>query len=152
MLNLNLDDNEFGNVKYISYICKAKTQNTLENKKLFAFTCNYDTESELYRKVMHVYNIIADIGLTDKQIETLIMYIRYGYSRETKEVVMKELNFKSDNYIHVMNHKLKKKGMLVDNPYNKRKKDISEELQNIKDFVEKRRSEKMLPLLFREVK
>lgn len=101
---------------------------------------------------MHVYNIIADIGLTDKQIETLIMYIRYGYSRETKEVVMKELNFKSDNYIHVMNHKLKKKGMLVDNPYNKRKKDISEELQNIKDFVEKRRSEKMLPLLFKEIK
>lgn len=101
---------------------------------------------------MHVYNIIADIGLTDKQIETLIMYIRYGYSRETKEVVMKELNFKSDNYIHVMNHKLKKKGMLVDDTYNKRKKDISKELQNIKDFVEKRRSEKMLPLLFKEVK
>lgn len=101
---------------------------------------------------MHVYNIIADIGLTDKQIETLIMYIRYGYSKETKEVVTKELNFKSDNYIHVMNHKLKKKGMLVDNVYNKRKKEISKELENIKNFVEKNKSEKMLPLLFRQRK
>lgn len=124
----------------------------MKKGKFFTFACNYDTEAELYRKVMHVYNIIADIGLTDKQIETLIMYIRYGYSKETKEVVTKELNFKSDNYIHVMNHKLKKKGMLVDNVYNKRKKEISKELENIKNFVEKNKSEKMLPLLFRQRK
>lgn len=124
----------------------------MENKNLFAFKCNYDTESELYRKVMHVYNIIADIGLTDKQIETLIMYIRYGYSKETKEVVTKELKFKSDNYIHVMNHSLKKKGMLVDDVYNQRKKVISEELKNIKTFVEKKKSMKILPLILKESK
>lgn len=101
---------------------------------------------------MHVYNIIADIGLTDKQIETLIMYIRYGYSKETKEVVTKELKFKSDNYIHVMNHSLKKKGMLVDDVYNQRKKVISEELKNIKTFVEKKKSMKILPLILKESK
>lgn len=117
-------------------------------KDILTFKCRYDKESDLYRKVLRVYNIVADKSLTDKQIETLIMYIRYGYSRETKEVVIKELKFKSPNYIHVMNHKLKKKGMLVDDKYNKRKKHISEELTNIKNFVEKRRSEKMLPIIF----
>lgn len=117
-------------------------------KQLLAFKCAYDKESDLYRKVMHVYNIVADKQLTDKQIETLIMYIRYGYSRETKSVVMRELNFKSENYIHVMNHNLKKKGMLVDDEYNKRKKNISKELQRIKDFVEKKQAKKMLPLIF----
>lgn len=118
------------------------------DKKILAFNCPYNTESELYRKVMKIYNIMAEKNLTDKQIETLIMYIRYGYSKKTKEVINKELNFKSENYIHVMNHNLKQKGMLVDDPYNKRKKDISLELQNIKNFVEKKQSEKLLPLIF----
>lgn len=117
-------------------------------ENLLSFKCRYDTESRLYRKVMHVYNIVADLSLTDKEIETLIMYIRYGYSKETKLVVAKEFKFKSDNYIHVMNYNLKKKGMLVDDPYNRAKKDISEELKNIKDFVEKKSSKKLLPLIF----
>lgn len=119
------------------------------SKKILAFSCRYDKESDLYRKVMHIYNIMADKKLTDKQIETLIMYIRYGYSKETKTVIMNELKFKSVNYIHVMNHNLKQKGMLVDDPYNKRKKNISSELQNIKNFVEKKQAEKLLPLIFK---
>ena len=127
--------------------CKYKTKKL--DKKILAFDCSYNKESDLYRKVMHVYNIVAEKGLTDKQIETLIMYIRYGYSRETKGVIMKELKFKSENYIHVMNHNLKQKGMLVDDPYNKRKKNISTELQNIKNFVEKKQSDKLLPLIFK---
>lgn len=98
---------------------------------------------------MRIYNIVADIGLTDKEIETLIMYIRYGYSVNTKSVIIKELKFKSQNYIHVMNCKLKKKGMLLDDPYNKRKKELSTDLKNIKNFVEMKKSEKVLPLLFK---
>lgn len=80
------------------------------------------------------------------------MYIRYGYSKETKLVINKELNFNSANYINVMNHVLKKKGMLLDDEYNSRKKNLSPELKNIKKFVEKKQSDKLLPLLFFESK
>lgn len=118
------------------------------NKDILSFSCSYDKETELYRKAIRIYSIVSDKKLADKQIEALIMYIRYGYSRETKEVIKKELKFKSENYIHVMNFKLKQQGMLVDDKYNRTKKHISQEIKNIKNFVESNKSKKILPLIF----
>jgi len=117
-------------------------------KQLLTFQSNYDRETDLYRKVLGVYSVVMDLRLTTKEIEVLIMYMRYGYCKETKEVINKELNFKSSNYIHVMNFKLKKKGMLVDDPYNRVKKNISPTLKDIKEFVELKKKQKLLPLFF----
>lgn len=117
-------------------------------EKILTFKSKYKKEADLYRKIIHVYNIIADLDLSDKQIEALIRYIRHGYSIDTKDLIEKELNFKSSNYIHVMNHYLKKKGCLVDDTKNRRKKHISKELQNIKDLVENGKMKKLLPVLF----
>lgn len=116
---------------------------------ILAFQSNYSKDSDIYRKIIKIYNIVADIGLTNNEIETIIMYIKYGYSRETKKVVEKELKFKNSNYIHVMNHKLKTKGMLVNCEYNKMKKNLSKELQNIKELVNNGNDEKILPIIFK---
>lgn len=112
------------------------------------FESQYSRETELYRKVLEVYSAMAGIGLTDKEIEVLIMYIRYGYNKETKEIIIKELKFKSSNYIHVMNFNLKKKGMLVDDKYQRTKKEISSTLKDIKEFIELKKEQKLLPLNF----
>lgn len=117
-------------------------------KNILMFESQYSRETELYRKVLEVYSAMAGIGLTDKEIEVLIMYIRYGYNKETKEIIIKELKFKSSNYIHVMNFNLKKKGMLVDDKYQRTKKEISSTLKDIKEFIELKKEQKLLPLNF----
>ena len=117
---------------------------------LLAFTTEYKTEAELYKKMLKIYSITRGLQLTQREIEVLVRYMRNGYSKETKELIKKELKFSTNNYIHVINFHLKRKGLLETDKYNKYKKHLSPELQNIKELAENNNYNKMLPIIFNQ--
>lgn len=114
---------------------------------ILTFEYSFNRESDLYRKLLEVYSVMYNLGLTGAEVEVLVMYLRHGFSTEAKKVIIKELNFKSMNYINVINFKLKQKGMLIDS-YNRNKKELAPLLVELKKFVALKRKKKMLPLIF----
>ena len=47
----------------------------------------YKSEHELYYKIISVYNVVEEWGLTDTQINIIIYLIRHRYSRNTKQII-----------------------------------------------------------------
>ena len=51
----------------------------------------YESEFDLYYAFISLYNVIEKWGLTETQINILVYLIRFGYSKETKEVICNKL-------------------------------------------------------------
>lgn len=115
---------------------------------IFSLETPYKTESDLYKSLLKCYNLICSKNITDREIEFLTIYLKYGYSRETRKLVKEQYGINS-NYVGVINHSLKTKGLLVDDERNFNKKSLSSDLLDIKNFVEGSSNDKMLPIIFK---
>lgn len=113
----------------------------------FSLEAKYKTEIELYKSVLKCYNLICSKGMTEREIDFLSMYLKYGYNRETRKIIRESYDVNS-NYIGVLNHTLKTKGFLIKDERNENKKHLSEDLIRIKEFVEGGSDVKILPISF----
>lgn len=60
-------------------------------KKKIDITKDYKSEEELYFKCISLYDIVYDWNLSDTQIWILVYLIRYKYSKETRDIICKNL-------------------------------------------------------------
>lgn len=75
-----------------------------------------------------------DIRLSQRRTQTLAYYILYGYSRETKNAIKKDLNIKNSN-LNNLNSQLRKMGYIVAEEYNTNNNKINKELLDFVNYM-----------------
>jgi len=100
-------------------------------------------QHELYFKMIALHNIVKDWGLSPTQMNIIVYLIRHGYSKETKEIICKNLKITesslSTNLSYLRKGKVGKKQIkkLLDTSYkNTNITLLSQELIDIKEMVE----------------
>lgn len=119
-----------------------------ESKNVLSFSVEYDTDRELYTHVVKLYNLVCNKKITDREVPFVVYYLKYGYNKEVKKMLREELGVKS-NHIDVINHKLREKGILIQDEYNKNNHRLCEEVLSLKSFVESSQTIKMIPIIFK---
>jgi hypothetical protein len=103
----------------------------------------YDSEFDLYYTLISVYNVIEKWGLTETQIKILIYLIRFGYSKDTKEIICTKLNISDKSLTTNLSYlrqgkigKRKIKKLLETSQNNMNVTLLKTELKDIKKFIE----------------
>ncbi len=108
----------------------------MENKVHFNKSfCRNDIE--LLSKVIRIYSVLKLGDDLDKSLEkneerVLVYYLKYGYSKDTKKLIIEDLGIKP-TYLNTVNCKLDKKGYLIKDKRNKQKKHLSQGLKKLKE-------------------
>lgn len=105
---------------------------------------SYNSEEELYFKMIALHNIIYDWGLSSTQIWILVYLMRYKYNNDTKKIISENLNITmkslSTNLSYMrtgnVNKKKIKKLLKIDNK-NMNVTIIGDELKDIIKIIEK---------------
>lgn len=116
--------------------------------KALAFTKKIvvESEHELYKMlVLHcsMMKLMKDQScalLRPQLVTVLAFYVQYGYSTETKRMIRDVQGYES-RIVDGLNHDLKEKGYLVEDPHNKRVKYIHKELEAMKKVYESDKGE-----------
>ena len=115
---------------------------------IFSLEAPYKSEADLYKSLLKCYNLICSKNITEREVEFLTVYLKYGYSNDTRKLIRDQYKIKA-NYVGVINHSLKTKGLLIDDERNYNKKTLCNDLIGIKNFVESGSSDKILPIIFK---
>lgn len=107
----------------------------------------FQNEFDLIEKLLKIYDMSKPVVLDAKgkeiklrkfQMDVLKYYMRYGYSKETKNIIEKDTGKKLNNIVQI-DHGLKEAGYLLDLENNFRMKKLNPQLENIRNsFIEKR--------------
>ena len=112
--------------------------------KLHYNKSQYKNDMELLSKVIKIFSIIkldTSLGEDDEGIKeplenneerVLVYYLKHGYSKETKKMVVEDLGIKS-TYLNTVNCKLDKKGYLIKDKNNKQKKHLCKGLEKLRE-------------------
>lgn len=124
-------------------ICFKFVSNMSENKNfIIRLDKEYTSEHELYFKMISIHNVVEDWGLTPTQINILVYLIRLGFSKETKEIICKNLKISESSlstnlsYLRqgkVGNKKIKK--LLETSNNNQNITLIKQELKDVRDII-----------------
>lgn len=87
-------------------------------------------------------------NLRRKLVSLLAYYVKYGYGKETKKIVVESLRITALN-VNSMNTELTKKGYLINDKNNFHKKHLSEELQQLRALYMKGGDLKMVTTVFK---
>jgi hypothetical protein len=102
----------------------------------------YNSEHELYFKLISIHNVVKDWGLTPTQINILVYLIRLGFSKETKDIICTKLKISPSSlstnlsYLRqgrVGNKKIKK--LLDTSTKNMNITLLKQELKDIKNLI-----------------
>lgn len=103
----------------------------------------YNSEFDLYHTLISVYNVIEKWGLTETQINILIYLIRFGYSKDTKEIICEKLKISDKSLTTNLSYlrqgkigKRKIKKLLETSQNNMNVTLLKTELKDIKKFIE----------------
>ena len=103
----------------------------------------YESEFELYYALIALYNVIEKWGLTETQINILVYLIRFGYSKNTKEIICEKLNISDKSLTTNLSYlrqgrvgKKKIKKLLKTSQNNMNITLLNTELKDIKKLVE----------------
>lgn len=105
---------------------------------------DYSSEHELYFKMISIHNVVQDWGLTITQINILIYLIRFGFTKETKELICNKLKISKSSlstnlsYLRqgkVGNKKIKK--LLETSQQNMNITLLKQELKDVKNLIDK---------------
>ena len=117
----------------------------------------YNSEFDLYYTLISVYNVIEKWGLTETQINILIYLIRFGYSKDTKEIICDKLNISdkslTTNLSYLRQGKIGKrqiKKLLETSSNNMNITLLKTELKDIKEFIESKHKFKAFYVKFDE--
>ena len=81
---------------------RKKNSKNMLKEGIFSLEAPYKSEADLYKSLLKCYNLICSKNITDKEIEFLSIYLRYGYSKETRKLVREQFDI-SANYVGVIN-------------------------------------------------
>lgn len=104
-----------------------------------------------------MYNVIEQWGLTETQINILIYLIRFGYSKDTKEIICNKLKISEKSLTTNLSYlrqgkvgKRKIKKLLETSQTNMNVTLLKTELKDIKEFIESKDKMKVLYLKFND--
>lgn len=106
-----------------------------KNQIVHRHILKYKNTVDMLSKLVSIYSIVKKAEkdqILPFERDILVYYILFGFSRETKDTIKKELK-KSDNSINTTNSNLRKKGFLVRHKTNFTMGHVSKELQSLVD-------------------
>lgn len=107
------------------------------NPKTFMTSILYEDRIDLIKKMLVVYNAIADLkkwpSVCPRHMDIVSYYLCYGYSDNTKRLFSENFG-KSSNAVSVMDSELKSRGLLVDKGGNYKTRDLSDRLNAIRSY------------------
>lgn len=118
----------------------------------------YESEFELYYTLLSVHNVVLKWGLSETQIQILIHILRFGYSKQTKEIIKKNLGITENSLItnlsylrqgKVGNRNVKK--LLEVSPNNINITLLTQDLKNIKSLIETKDGNRGLYFQFNQI-
>ena len=124
----------------------------MENKTIKCLDVFYPMENEfdMVKSILteHLYMEKAfnriNMLTSDKLISTLVFYLLYDYSLDTKQKIKEFNNYTNMQDVDQINLKLKQLGFLVESTMNKRQKYLSPALQKIADYIRCNKGEKYI--------
>jgi hypothetical protein len=114
----------------------------MSKRSVFAFDFRVEDDFELFRNLVQQYSYsrvsrgLSVTPLPPQLISLLAIYLKFGYTKEAKVFAEKTFQIKMTS-INTMNKKLKDWGYLIEGKFSKRDKFLHEELQDLKNYVEK---------------
>jgi len=96
----------------------------------------YKNDVQLVDTIMYLFSkTVLNKELSNKEVIVLREYVLNGYSKQTKNSLLLELNIQPQT-LNTMNYHLKNKGFLRPHPQNQRLKLLNEKLLELKEFIE----------------
>ncbi|MDR1019008.1 MAG: hypothetical protein LBM02_09960 [Lachnospiraceae bacterium] len=125
-----------------------------DNKFIIKIDKEYTSEHELYYKMISIHNVVEGWGLTPTQINILVYLIRLGISKDTKDIICKNLKISEPSlntnlsYLRqgkVGNKRIKKLLEISENNNNITL--LKQELKDIKDIIEEGKKQIMIKFM-----
>lgn len=115
---------------------------------IFGYTVTSKGRLDLLNKMLNIYSAIqGEKFLRPKLISVLAFYVQFGYSVETKSLIMDSLGIKVEN-LNQINAELTKKGCLVRDSMNFKLKHLSSDMMELKNYFLKGDYSKILLVKF----
>lgn len=115
----------------------------------------YDSEFDLYYTLISLYNVIEKWGLTETQIHIIIYLIRFGYSKDTKEIICRKTGISEKSLTTNLSYlrqgrvgKRKIKKLLETSKRNHNITLLKTELNDIKKLIESNEENKIYYIKF----
>lgn len=107
--------------------------------KYFGYTIEYIDDLDLINKALEVYATLERVGkdntfLRPRLLSVLSFYMLYGFSADTKRLIVDSLGITMKN-LNQINAELNKHECIVRCPRNFRKQHLCEALQALKDYL-----------------
>lgn len=127
-----------------------------KSPNVYGFNVSYKDNLDLLRKVLILNATSTNINkgknyLRPKLVDVLSFYILYDYSKETKDLIIESLKIKGTN-LNQINSELTRKGYLIKDYFNYRRKTLSEELIALKKYFLEEDTSKIFLIKFNEKK
>lgn len=107
------------------------------NPKTFMTSILYEDRIDLIKKVLVVYNAMAELKkwpvVCPRHMDLVSYYLCYGYSNDTKKLFIDNFE-KTSNSISVMDSELRSRGLLVDKGGNYKTRDLSDRLKAVRAY------------------
>ena len=117
----------------------------------------YDSEFDLYYSLIALYNVVEKWGLTETQMNILVYLIRFGYSKNTKEIICEKLTISDKSLTTNLSYlrqdkvgKKKIKKLLKTSQNNMNITLLNTELKDVKKVVESKDTVKSCVIDFGE--
>lgn len=113
--------------------------------EIFRCKINCDNEIEVLSAMIQLYTASVTIRnekkpLRKKLASLLAYYLKYGYSKSSKDLAARSMNVKTTN-LNVMNHELTELGYLIPSERNFNNKYLHPELMKLSDYYKKGQEE-----------
>lgn len=111
------------------------------SKKVFKASIDVENHIDLYKFFLSQYSFLKVYTkehkrpLSDTLALLLTIYMEHGYSKSSKEKAISFFNT-SQHFLNSWNYSLKEQGYLVQNPYIKIDKKLSDDVISIKNYVD----------------
>lgn len=124
---------------------------------LIPITRRYESEFDLYYALIAINNVAHQWGLTETQMKILVYLIRFGYSKETKDIICEKLLITEKSLTTNLSYmrqgkvgKKKIKKLLKTSPNNTNITLLNVELKDIKTMVESKDSTRSVVIDFND--
>ncbi|NBO36858.1 hypothetical protein EBU91_04920 [bacterium] len=122
----------------------------MAKRPIFAALIKLDDDLELYKTFLYLYctkkKLAGEISIIPREqlLVLLSLYMKYGFSEETKLKAEKILGIDKRATLNSFNHDLTAQGFLVPHLIKKSNKDLKESLKEIKEYIESNKAEFLL--------
>lgn len=105
---------------------------------VYGIPITYKDKLDLLKKVLRIYASVININtnknyLRPRLVDVLAFYILFGYTKDTKKLILESLKMDIKN-LNQINSELTKKKFLIRDANNFTKKHISKELEGLNDY------------------